>query len=116
MRGSGSGAVHEDRSDTNLVQESLGKRRSGAMVGSCRRDLLDHVIALNERHLKRLLAEYVNYYHEDRTHLGHSKRTLLRRAHVLRCLLYIDSLRVFSKIGAIGNVPRSLAIHLLPKR
>ena len=61
-------------------------------VGSCRRDLLDHVIALNERHLKRLLAEYVNYYHEDRTHLGHSKRTLLRRAHVLRCLLYIDSL------------------------
>src|SRR6516225_2916940 len=26
-------------------------------VGSCRRDLLDHVIALNERHLKRLLSE-----------------------------------------------------------
>src|SRR5437879_6438587 len=28
-------------------------------VGSCRRDLLDHVIALNGRHLKRLLGEYV---------------------------------------------------------
>jgi transposase InsO family protein len=39
-------------------------------VGSCRRDLLDHVIVLNERHLQRLLAEYVRYYHEDRTHLG----------------------------------------------
>ena len=34
-------------------------------VGSCRRDLLDHVIALNERHLKRLLSEYGSYYHED---------------------------------------------------
>lgn len=43
-------------------------------VGSCRRDLLDHVIILNERHLKRLMAEYVRYYHEDRTHLG-SPRT-----------------------------------------
>jgi putative transposase len=38
-------------------------------VGSCRRDLIDHVIVLNERHLKRLMNEYVNYYHEDRTHL-----------------------------------------------
>jgi putative transposase len=44
-------------------------------VGSCRRELLDHVIALNERHLKRLLAEYVSYHHEDRTHLGLGKGT-----------------------------------------
>jgi len=44
-------------------------------VESCRRDLLDHVIALNERHLKRLLSEYVSYYHEDRTHLGLRKGT-----------------------------------------
>ena len=42
-------------------------------VGSCRRDLLDHVIVLNERHLKRLMAEYMRYYHEDRTHLGLTK-------------------------------------------
>jgi len=39
-------------------------------VESCRRDLLDHVIAMNERHLKRLLSDYVRYYHEDHTHLG----------------------------------------------
>jgi hypothetical protein len=49
-------------------------------VGSCRRDLLDHVIVLNERHLKRLLSEYVRYYHEDRTHLGLEKQTPERRA------------------------------------
>jgi transposase InsO family protein len=44
-------------------------------VGSVRRDLLDHVIVLNERHLRRLLNEYVRYYHEDRTHLGLGKDT-----------------------------------------
>jgi transposase InsO family protein len=44
-------------------------------VKSCRRDLLDHVIAVNERHLKRMLSEYVRYYHEDRTHLGLEKGT-----------------------------------------
>ena len=44
-------------------------------VESCRRDLLDHVIAVNERHLKQLLSEYVLYFHEDRTHIGLGKGT-----------------------------------------
>jgi transposase InsO family protein len=44
-------------------------------VGNCRRDLLDHVIVVNERHLKRLMNEYVRYYHDDRTHLGLAKGT-----------------------------------------
>jgi putative transposase len=44
-------------------------------VGSCRRDLLDYIIAVDERHLKRRLAEYIRYYHEDRTHLGLGKGT-----------------------------------------
>jgi transposase InsO family protein len=44
-------------------------------IGSVRRDLLDHVIVLNERHLRRLLGDYVRYYHEDRTHLGLEKDT-----------------------------------------
>jgi hypothetical protein len=35
-----------------------------------RLDLLDHVIVVNERHLKRLMTEYVRYYHEDRTRLA----------------------------------------------
>ena len=37
-------------------------------IGSCRRELLDHVIALNEPHLLRLLRDYVNYHHVDRIH------------------------------------------------
>jgi putative transposase len=37
-------------------------------IGSCRRELLNHIIALNERHLLRLLHEYVAYHHDDRIH------------------------------------------------
>ncbi len=51
-------------------------------VGNGRRDLLDHVIVLNERHLKRLMSEYVRYYHEDRTHLSLKKETPESRAAV----------------------------------
>ena len=53
-------------------------------VGSCRRDLLDHVIILNERHLKRLLSCYLLYYHEDRTHLGLAKDTPAGRPTAIR--------------------------------
>ncbi|MDO8943723.1 MAG: integrase core domain-containing protein [Desulfobacterales bacterium] len=37
-------------------------------VGSARREMLDHVIPLNEAHLRRLIREYVDYYHDDRLH------------------------------------------------
>ena len=48
-------------------------------VGSVRRELLDHVVVWNERHLRRLLGEYVAYYHDDRTHLGLDKEAPGRR-------------------------------------
>jgi putative transposase len=37
-------------------------------VGTIRRELLDHVVVLNEDHLRRLLHEYVAYYNEERVH------------------------------------------------
>jgi transposase InsO family protein len=37
-------------------------------VGSVRRELLDHVVVLNEDHLRRLLREYVDYYKDERVH------------------------------------------------
>ena len=44
-------------------------------VGSCRRDLLDHVLVFDEAHLRRLVKDYVSYYHTDRTHDGLEKDT-----------------------------------------
>ena len=43
------------------------------LIGSLRRECFDHVIVLDERHLKRMLREYVDYYHACRTHLSLEK-------------------------------------------
>ena len=48
-------------------------------IGSCRRELLEHVVILGERHLMRLLRSYLEYYHEDRPHLGLAKDAPDRR-------------------------------------
>ena len=71
-------------------------------VGSCRRDLLDHVIVLNERHLKRLMAEYVRYYHHDRTHLGLAKDTPVSRPMALRSTSG-STIRSFLRLGGLHH-------------
>jgi transposase InsO family protein len=43
------------------------------LVGSIRRECLDHVIVLGERHLHRILKAYFAYYHKSRTHLSLGK-------------------------------------------
>ena len=43
------------------------------LIGSIRRDCLDHVIVLDEDHLRRILVSYLDYYHEARTHLSLDK-------------------------------------------
>ena len=43
------------------------------LIGSLRRECLDHVIILSQRHLRRVLARYVSYYHGARTHLALEK-------------------------------------------
>ena len=50
------------------------------VIGSIRREILDHVIVLNDAHLQRLLRRYAGYYNGYRTHLGLAKDTPLRRA------------------------------------
>jgi hypothetical protein len=40
------------------------------LIGSIRRDCLDHVIVLNEQHLRRVLRSYFQYYHRSRCHLS----------------------------------------------
>jgi putative transposase len=44
-------------------------------IGSCRRELLDHLIVLNETHLRRLMQQYISYYHADRIHDSLEKDT-----------------------------------------
>jgi len=43
------------------------------LIGSIRRECLDHMIVLNEQHLRRTIASYLRYYHAARTHLSLDK-------------------------------------------
>ena len=43
------------------------------LVGSIRRECLDHMIVLGEQHLHRILKAYFAYYHGARTHLSLGK-------------------------------------------
>jgi hypothetical protein len=48
-------------------------------VGSCSREILDHVFALNEQHLRRLIRDCVSYHHQDRIHDSLAKDAPNRR-------------------------------------
>ena len=43
------------------------------VIGSIRRECLDHIVIFNERHLRRVLSSYVDYYQRTRTHLSLDK-------------------------------------------
>lgn len=43
------------------------------LIGSIRRECLNHVLVLSERHLRRILTRYFAYYHQARTHLALDK-------------------------------------------
>ncbi|MFH1108395.1 MAG: integrase core domain-containing protein [Planctomycetota bacterium] len=49
------------------------------LVGSIRRECLDHVIVLNERHLQRILRSYFDYYLHSRTHLSLERNSPIER-------------------------------------
>jgi transposase InsO family protein len=49
------------------------------LIGSIRRECLNHVVVMNAKHLKRILAAYFRYYHRSRTHLALEKQCPTQR-------------------------------------
>ena len=70
-------------------------------IGSCRRELLDHVIVFNERHALRLLREYIAYYNTDRCHYGLGKDAPISRS----------AQRRTAKTARVGAMPRVGGLH-----
>jgi transposase InsO family protein len=75
------GSVFQRRVQNLGIRELLTAPRSPwqnpyveRLIGSIRRECLDHVIIVNESHLRRLLRAYFSYYHSARTHLGLDKQ------------------------------------------
>ena len=50
------------------------------LIGTIRRECLDHVLIMGARHLRQVLASYAIYYNQARTHLALQKDVPLRRA------------------------------------
>jgi transposase InsO family protein len=50
------------------------------LIGSIRRECLDHVIVLGEAHLRRILSAYLHYYHAARPHLALARDAAVPRA------------------------------------
>lgn len=89
------GAAFRKRVDAMGIAEVITAARSPwqnayveRLIGSIRRECLDHVIVFNERHLLRVLSSYVDYYHRSRTHLSLAKdcpeaRPVVRRGKII---------------------------------
>jgi len=70
------------------------------VISSIRRECLDHVIVLNERHARRLLKEYVGYYHGARNHLSLNKDPPTLRATEPR---YAGNIITFPVLGGLHH-------------
>jgi putative transposase len=76
------GVVFSSRAQTLGIDEVKTAPRSPwqnpyveRLIGTLRRECLDHVVVLNETHLRHLLRDYLTYYHRCRTHLSLEKDT-----------------------------------------
>ena len=80
------GAHFRNRVKHMGIKELVTARRSPwqnpfveRLIGSIPRECLNHVIVLNERHLRRILRSYFVYYHESRTHLSLKRNSPIER-------------------------------------
>jgi len=71
------------------------------LVGIVRRELFDHIIPLNQRHLERLLAEYVNYYNNVRTHQALDGETPVKSAQPPLTLVKDTKLKATPILGGL---------------
>jgi hypothetical protein len=68
------------------------------LIGSIRRECLDHMIVLGEAHLRRILRTYARYYNEIRTH-----RSLDKDSPVSRPAQRIGSIRSHAVLGGLHH-------------
>ena len=57
----------------NCAALTLAECLRRAVIGSIRRECLDHLVIFNQRHLRRVFTSYLEYYHRTRTHLSLDK-------------------------------------------
>src|SRR5271165_6203712 len=69
------------------------------VIGSIRRECLDHIVIFNQRHLRRVVPSYVDYSHRTRTHLSLDKDCPVSR------------LIQLTRIGSVVATPQVGGLH-----
>ena len=65
------------------------------LIGSIRRECLDHIIVCGETHLRRILKSYANYYNSVRTHRSlHKDAPISRPIHQTGIICFTPDLDV----------------------
>jgi transposase InsO family protein len=67
------------------------------LIGTLRRECLDHMIIFGETHLRRILTAYAAYYNQTRTHLALNKDSPLRRP--------------IQRFGTVAAIPVLAGLH-----
>ena len=68
------------------------------VIGSIRRECLDHLIVLNQESLRRTLRSYLSYYHRSRLHLS-----LERDSPESRAVQSIGRVVAFPEVGGLHH-------------
>ena len=70
--------IHGNSRSSDRRSLTLAKRIR-RLIGSIRRECVDHIVVFGERHLRHVLLSYMNYYNETRTHLSLNKDAPISR-------------------------------------
>jgi putative transposase len=100
------GSYFRDRLEAMGIMEVITAPRSPwqnayveRVIGSIRRECLDHIVFFNERHLRRAPSSYIDYYQRTRTHLSLDKDCPHSRPIMPR------------KIGKVVTIPQVGGLH-----
>jgi len=72
------------------------------IIGSIRKECLNHVIVINDKHLRKILSPYFDYYNQDRTHYGLGKITPIER-HIQKKPPGTGKIVKFPKVGGLHH-------------
>ena len=86
---SGTGLPHQPRWQNGFAER---------LIGSIRRECVDHIIVLGEMHLRRVLKSYADYYNSVRTH-----RSLNKDAPVTRQIQRIGGIKSHAILGGLHH-------------
>src|SRR6476619_8212706 len=74
------GSIHRYSRPPDVSSLTVANAYAERLIGSIRRECVDHIVVFGERHLRHVLRSYMSYYNDARTHLSLNKDAPVPRA------------------------------------